>query len=277
MSFLRCGIIIGFFLSIFCMDAIAQRGSHTYEGSIRAGLANIGTTLRSNDAIFSNLANVALSDSQFGISLGSQNRFQLSEFTTAQIGGYYALSDYNFVSLSISSYGFSDYKENKISAAFTRKLMDNLALSANFDYNQTSISEHGQTSYLTYGIGLAGNFSKRISYGVYAFNFQNNEIAPSSDSNAFIQLGVSNKVTDKLTLHGEAEKYIDENLNIKIGVNYRLHPSVALRLGYYTDPGAFSFGFSYFLSPLLQIDMAAQYDILLGTSPSISLQYRGSK
>jgi len=259
------------------MDAMAQRGAHTYGGSVRAGLANISTTLRSNDAVFSNLANIALSDSQFGISLGSQNRFLLSELTTAQLGGYYALSEYNFVSISISSYGFSDYKENQISTAFTRKLMDDLALSVNFDYNQTSISEHGQTSYLTYGIGLAGNFSKRISYGMYVFNFQNNEIAPSSDSNAFIQFGVSNKVTDKLTLHGEAEKYIDENLNIKVGVDYRLHPSIALRLGYYTDPGAFSFGFSYFLSPLLQIDMAAQYDILLGTSPSISLQYRGSK
>lgn len=258
-------------------DLLAQRGAYTFRGSKSSALAGISSTLRSPDAIFNNPANLALIDSKYGLIIGSQNRFLLSDITTAQIGGYYEISDNNIISLSLSKYGFSEYREQKISAAFSRKLMDNLSLSANFDYNQIIISEHGQTSYLSYGLGIAGKFNKRIGYGAYIFNFQNEEIANSSESNAFIQIGIFNKVTDKLTIHGEVEKYIEEKLNVKLGVEYKMHALVAIRLGYYTDPGAFSFGFSYTLASFLQIDMAAQYDILLGMSPSISLQYRGPK
>ncbi len=260
-------------LIVSVVQLSGQRGAYTYNGSRSAGLGGINSTINSVDALFNNFSSISYDSHSFGVIIGSQQRFSLSELTNAQLGLYKIIDKNNAFGLSLNTYGFSEYREHKLSLNYARRIIDKLSVSVNFDYNQLVISENGQNSFFSYGIGLSGKITDKIGYGAYIFNFENNTIAEQSESNAFIQLGFYNKVSKKLTIHTEVEKYVEETINVKLGLEYDAVESVSFRLGFSSFPGTITFGVSIMALDKIYVDVDAQYNTLLGTSPSISLRY----
>ncbi len=250
-----------------------QRGAYTFQGSRSAGLADVSSTLSSIDALFNNFSNVSLGTDKFGVMMASQRRFSLSELTNSQIGVLKKFGDNNAFGVSLNSYGFSEYREQKLSLSYARRLLEKLSISVNFDYNQLIISENGQKSFFTYGIGLSGKINDKMGYAAYVFNFENSSIGLQSESNAYIHLGFYNCVTDKLKIYTEVEKYIEESPNLKVGLEYSPIALLDVRLGFNTLPGTMAFGLSLDLFSDITIDADFQYNNLLGTSPSLSLRY----
>ena len=75
----------------------------------------------------------------------------------------------------------------------------------------------------------------------------------------------------------EIEKDSDRNPIIKGGIEYLLHPSLAIRLGASTNPSLISFGIGYRLSSNFKIDVASSYHQNLGFTPGLSIQYAFDK
>ena len=138
LSFIILTIITAVLLTTVHLNG--QRGTYNYQGSKSNGLAGISTTLNSTDAIFNNLSNLALGSEKFGGILSSQQRWSLSELNYAQIGAFKQIDQNNTFAIGINSYGFSEYREHKVSLSYARKILDNLALSVNFDFNQLVLS-----------------------------------------------------------------------------------------------------------------------------------------
>ncbi|MDA8692649.1 hypothetical protein N9L92_01210 [Saprospiraceae bacterium] len=262
-----------FVLMVSVTQLAGQRGAYTFNGSRSNGLGGVNSTINSVDALFNNFSNISFDKNSFGASIGSQQRYTLSELSNAQLGVFKKFDENNAFGLSLNTYGFSDYREHKLSLNYARRIIDKLSISVNFDYNQLVISENGQKSFFTYGIGLSGKLTDNIGYGAYIFNFENSSIANQSESNAFIQLGFYNKVTNKLIVHTEVEKFVEETINVKLGLEYAALESIDLRLGFSSFPGALTFGATLNLIDNLSIDVDAQYNTVLGVSPSISLRY----
>ncbi len=250
-----------------------QRGTYNYQGSKSNGLAGISTTLNSTDAIFNNLSNLALGTEKLGGILSAQQRWSLSELNYAQIGVFKQIDQNNTFAIGINSYGFSEYREHKVSLSYARKILDNLALSVNFDFNQLVIAENGQTSFFTFGLGLSGKITEKVGYGAYIFNFQNSTIALESESSAYLQFGIYDQLSDKLRLHSEVEKYVDEAVNVKVGLEYIPTDLIGFRIGYNSSPGSLAFGASLDMTNTLSLDIDAQYNNILGISPSLSINY----
>ena len=74
-------------------------------------------------------------------------------------------------------------------------------------------------------------------------------------------------------MHTEVEKYVEEIINAKLGLEYAALESVSIRLGYNSSPGTMTFGFSIVARDKLYIDADAQYNNLLGVNPSLGLRY----
>ena len=260
-------------LLLCCNCIIAQQGAYSFQGSRSAGLASISSTLNSVNAVFNNFSNALLSKEKFGAIIGSQRRFSLSELSTAQMGAFKKIGSNNAFGVSLNTYGFTEYREHKLSLSYARRILENLSLSVNFDYNQLIISENGEKAFFTYGIGLSGKVNDKIGYAAYIFNFENSDIATQTESNAYIQLGFYNIVSKKIKLHAELEKYIKELPNLKLGIEYSPISLLDVRLGFNTLPGTMAFGFSVDINSKISLDADVQYNNLLGTSPSIGLKY----
>jgi len=255
---------------------LSQVGVNSSTGAKSLSLGLISSTLSSSDAIFNNFSNVTQNNFSFGAIVNSQRRFSLSELTTSQLGVHSKVGSFGHAGLMVSNYGFSEYKEQKISLNYARKLMDELSLSLNLDYNILQINENGSQSHLSYGIGASGNISESSKYGIYIFNFENSS-ETTTPSSTYIQIGFSNQISKKAIAHAEIEKLISENPNFKVGIDYSLVQNFNLRLGYQSTPGTFAFGFGYLLLDRYNIDFGIGYNTLLGMTPSISLAYLSKK
>ena len=256
--------------------SMAQRGSNQSTGTRSLSMGNVSSVLDNGDAIFNNFSNISFSPNQYGIILSSQRRFALEELTSAALGYYRRLGNNGNLGVSIRYYGFSEYKEQSITLSYARKLSDNLSISGNLDINELRLDELGSTSHLTYGIGLSGRINNQLRYSVYVFNPTNFEIADNSSSSAYLQIGFSSLISDKLTLLAEIEKVIEESINIKMGFQYSLVTNFGIRAGFSSNPGQPSFGFYYYQNDIIA-DFGVHYDLNLGVTPSVAIKYNLSK
>jgi len=255
---------------IFCLTltqlGLSQRGIMPTLGAKSLSLGGISTTLEGPDALLNNFAMLSESDNLSAI-LTSDQRFNLSELTSAALGVHIPIEKIGHFGLTVSSYGFEDYKEQKLSLAYARKLNKFVSISGNFDLNNLRITDNGSTSFVSFGLGLQGMITDDLRYGLMIFTPEKIAIVGDTQVPSFLLFGVSNQFSNKL------EKLIDEQINFKTGIDLKLLPVFNLRVGYSTAPGQFSFGLSYIFNKILEIDGAVSYNTLLGLTSGISIKY----
>lgn len=264
--------ILLFLLLCFSLNVQAQRGLNPDFGARNLALSGINTTLDGHDALFNNYSNLAGSNSF--MAMGSTNRrFELPELTTSSLGCSFPIGSVGNLGISFSNFGFDSYSEQKFSVLYGRKLFNQLSLSLNLDYNLVRINSYGNTSAFSFGMGLSGNLSEFLSYGIYIFNPEKIEIANNTEIASALRFGLKMKLSEKISAFGEIEKIIDEELNMIFALEYLAAEKIFLRLGTHTNPAGMSFGIGYLFSEFLSFDGAAAYDTLLGFTPGFSVKY----
>jgi hypothetical protein len=250
----------------------AQSGLVADQGARSLALSGISATLNSSDAVFNNFSNIT--DTQgFGAIASSLRRFNLSELSVASIGVYNKLGNFGHLGLNFSHYGFEDFKNQRFSLLYARKLSQIISVSANFDFNTIRISEFGSSSSIGFGIGISGLITDNLKYGISIINPEKLEIAEATELSPVLKFGLSFALSRKITGYTEIEKIVDEDINIIVGIEYLMEDKLSLRMGVHTNPGGFSFGLQYRIHARFIIDGAASYNTLLGLTPGLSLKY----
>lgn len=260
----------------FCLSHLflyAQRATISNNGTKSLSLGGISATLTGTDAIINNFSNVTNLD-KFSAIASSERRFELNELTSAIVGLQMPLGKFGHAGVVISAYGFDEYKEQKISLLYGRKLSENLSISANFDYNTFNIDQFGSKGTFSFGLGASGSLGSGFNFGVYVFNPEKIEIAEASEIPGYIKAGVSKYFSSKISLYTELTKYIDEEMNVSLGIDYQLIDVLNFRIGYNSSPGAICFGIAYNGISNLVIEGGTQYNTILGVTPGITLKYQ---
>ncbi len=265
-------IIAFLFTFINITMAHAQLGQSANYGTRSLSLGGISATLNGADAIFNNFSNIASIDS-LSVLVSSERRFELHELTSVAIGAQLPVGNIGNIAMSISSYGFDEYKEQKFSILYARKISSKVSISLNLDYNNLRIEQFGNKGFLSFGLGVSGTLGSGFRYGVYIFNPEKIEIAEATEVPAFLKLGVVKTFSAELGLFGEVVKVIDEDINVIIGFEYKPIDVFSLRLGYNTNPGAFAFGLAYQGFPSISIETGTQYNTILGLTPGVTVKY----
>lgn len=254
--------------------ALAQRGLIEDQGARSLGLAGISSTLDGSDALFNNFANVTATD-RFGVMASTQRRFNLEELTVVGIGAHIKAGNFGHLGLRLSQYGFDEFSQQQVSIHYARQLNAYIALAVNFDFLSVRINEFGSTQSVGFGIGLSGKINDQLRYGIQILNPEKLELTEGTELNSLIRAGIVFAFSEKLNLYTEFEKNINEDPNLIVGLEYLLSDKFYARIGANSSPGGFALGLQYRHNSRFIIDGGAGYDTILGTTPGISLQYRG--
>ncbi|MEM1121815.1 MAG: hypothetical protein AAGJ18_15295 [Bacteroidota bacterium] len=250
---------------------LGQNAFAHYAGARGIGLANANLGFRDVYAGFNNQAGLAFLE-HFGAVGYVENRFQLDELKLAAVT-VAKPTELGTFGMTLQYYGFDLYNEQKVGLNYSRKLFDNLAIGAQFDFLNTRISEYGNASALTFELGLQYRIIEKLWAGVHVFNPIRAELGQTALP-ALLQIGLNYEVSTALIISASIEKNAELATNYRIGLEYFLWQKVFFRTGINTEPSLLNFGLGYDVGQV-QINVAASFHQVLGISPAIGLRFTG--
>lgn len=259
-----------FVYNIFCYS---QNTLSTSAGARGIGMGNANLTLQDVYSGFNNPAGLAFVES-FSVGTFLENRFLLEELQLAAFSIAQPIKS-GTIGMTLQYFGFEDYNEQKIGLNYSRKLFDNLSIGGQFDFLTTRIKEYGNTSAITFDIGLRYEILDKLIMGIHIFNPIQARIS-SENLPSIFQIGVTYQIADYLTISGSVEKETIQPYNAKIGIEYEIAEKIQLRAGMNSNPSILSFGVGYLVNQL-QLNVATTYHPILGFSPSLGFRFTSKK
>lgn len=220
---------------------------------------------------FSNQAGLS-SLKGFSVSAYGEQTHLLPEFSNIGLALGVSTGNSSGLSLNFTSYGIDEFRQNRVGLGYGMKLSGGLSLGMQIDWYQTSISNYGQNSQLSFRIGGIYKISKDLMAGIHISNPIGLEIADNHPIPSLFNADIQWTISSQVNLGGGLVKDIDEELGIKAAVHYQIHPNLKLFFGVLSKPAKFSFGFSVDLNNF-SIQSAGTYHQYLGFSPSAGLTY----
>ena len=254
----------------------AQRGALVNTGSESQSLGGITTTLDQAEAVFSNFSSLSSPDN-YGLILGSESRFGLSDLTSVALGGYWQTGESGAIGISLSNYGFESYNEQTISGLYQRKLSRQVSASAELGYCRLSLNEFGSTGKAFYRLGVSGPIKNKLKYGFVISNFEAARIDVNNTLVSSLAFGLVYTVSSKIKTYIEIENEVESPLTVKAGLSYDIHPKLQLRIGARTASGQSGGGFSYKVSSNLIFQGHVLFHPVLGVTPGVGIRYQNSQ
>ena len=261
MKYFLAPILIG-----FCFSAFGQMGTVTPVG---AGMGHATVALQSPVSLFSNQAGL-VGLKKLAVVAAAEQRFLLSELQSVAVGAALPTRSGTF-GLMAQSFGYEEFRQQKIGLSYARKLFSALAVGAQFDYFQTRIPEYGSRGTLSFEAGLQANISKNLLVGAHIFSPAQVELAEGENLPTILRLGIAWHVSEQLAVASEVEKHLDFPFRWKTGLSYQPVQSLYLRAGYASEPSMLYFGVGFAFGNGLQADMAGSFHQNLGFTPSAGI------
>jgi len=259
--------------TLFCWSLAHAQNNKQQQGSRNMGVANATTALVGIEwSVFYNPALSVDSERSAGFYY-SPAPFGLSEL--ALIAAVYnEPSSVGTFSFGVSSSGFDLLRETGISLGYARSIERDIRLGVSVTYSSLSIKNYGSTGYFGIDAGVAVSLSPRLVLAGYIGNVNQ----PTIGTNAMekrpmlFSIGAAHEVTDELLLLADIAKELDNEANVRVGVEYKPFPILAFRAGASTEPSRFAFGIgTQYLG--LHFDYAALTHADLGLTHSISIAF----
>ncbi len=262
-----------FLLFGFSIHAFAGGGND--KNGLGARAAAMGGAAVSNSGLYSLFSNQAGLAQLEGVHAGiyAENRFLLSELSMYAFGAAIPTKSGTF-GIGGIYFGNSLYNERNIKLAYGRKLFKNFRIGAEFDMAGIAISEYGNKTAFTFGIGLQYDITPDATIAAQVYNPMRVQLTDIDDDllPTLITIGASYRPSEKITLMAEAEKNMAHTASFKGGIEYQVVKSLYLRAGYASAPSLTTFGVGVDLKAV-KIDIAGSFHPVLGYSPHLSIYY----
>ncbi len=259
--------LLPLFVLFICCQAAAQNLTGTKSAAM-GGLAAVG---HGANGLFTNQAGLANIQSTSFIA-ASEQKFFLQGLNLSGAGAAFPTKSGTY-GLSVSSYGFSEFRQQKVGLAYARKLGKNIFIGGQVDYFQTSIPEYGSDGTLTFELGLMAELGEGLWIGTHISNPYQTEIAPGDNFPTTVRAGLSYTVSEKASAGIELEKDVDFPMRVKFGLEYLPVERLAVRTGFSSNPANFHLGFGLFLGSQFSMELANKYNPELGMTPVAGFVY----
>jgi len=260
------------FITLFALNT--QGGNDdTPAGGRSAGMGSASVALNDFWAVHNNQAGLAgFTDIAAGVYF--ENRFLMKELSR-KVVAVVMPSRSGVFGLTFDNFGSSLYSENKVGLAFARSFGSNLSAGIQLDYMNTHLAESfGNHSTVTFEAGVLAHVNRDLSLAAHVFNPLNVKLSNETGERipSIIRLGAEYDFSEKLILTGEAEKNIDQKMQVKSGVEYRIVNQAMVRAGITTNPITYTFGFGLDMKKF-KVDLSSTVHQVLGYSPQVSVCY----
>jgi hypothetical protein len=176
------------------------------------------------------------------------------------------------IGTTITHFGFDAYNQQKLGISVAKKLSETFSLGVQLNYVGTYIDGYGSTGNITLAAGILIKPISNIRLGFTLFNPTQNAYGDGIQEKipSFAKLGCAYDLSDKITLHSEADQAVNQKLIMRGGVLYKIHPVFHLAIGAASNPVYYTAG-ATFLLKTLKIDFATSIHQVLGITPHLSL------
>lgn len=267
------------YLLLFSLNLIHVAAAQDIPAGARsAAMAHSSLTFTDIWSTFSNQAGLAFTEA-FSAGVFYENRFLMPE---TGHGGLAVATPVGFgtAAAGFSSFGYSQYSENRYSLAYAMKLSEKFAASVQMNYQTLHISreEYKQRQALTASVGLLAILSEKVTAAAHIENPTRSRISDYNDERlpTILRLGVGYQISEDLLLAAETEKDLEQPAVFRAGLEYKPVDILYLRVGGSSAPALFSFGFGLDFKSY-RLDLASTYHQVLGYSPQISFSYAPQK
>jgi len=244
-------------------------------GTKAVGTGTCITSVKDINSIYGNVAGLAFSRN-LEANLAFENRFEVFDLSVISFGLSKNFNKAGVFGISIKRFGISEYNEFNAAFSYARKLTENISVGVRFNTYSLVIEGYGNRFGYNADVGIQYDLSEKLTMGFFLTNpfpvkFIDNIRLPT-----FVHFGLRYEVSDNLIIYTEVEKHIDHNYMIKGGLEILILDKISIYGGYRNDLDRFSdfsLGIGYELTPNIILDIASQYHLALGISPSMSVSY----
>lgn len=173
--------------------------------------------------------------------------------------------------IALQTFGDDVYHENSGAVALARLVSKNLWLGVGLRGMHLSISEMGTTQAWGVDLGLAGRPSPDLAISFYARNLNHPRLGRLGDQvPSAACLGLTFRPIRRAALVCDLFRDTRFPTEMRVGQEYWLCESLALRFGFSTEPSTYSFG-SGVSGSRFRLDYGFRYHPTLGATHQVSL------
>ena len=251
-------------------DATSQ--TDTSPGARSVALGETGLGFRDINAAYTNPAGLQ-GLSALSVQASVSRPFGIPELSNVQLAVGSNLSANDFLFATIAAKGTSGFRQSRMSIGYGRQLTDYLSVALEFESLLLFIRGYGNDFAFGYGISLQHRPFSQLTVGVHIRNpvplVTERAVIPKST----LSVGLTYMISDIVTISTEVFKDTQFKFRFKTGVEYEVHPAFTVRFGVSTNPAQLHFGFAWAVIARVVIDFSVGYHTLLGTTPSIGVNY----
>ncbi|CAG0965254.1 MAG: hypothetical protein HND27_03840 [Bacteroidetes bacterium] len=207
-----------------------------------------------------------------------ENRFGIKEMSIKAGAFAYPLKS-GALGISVSSYGFNLYNENKAGISYGQRFSEKFSAGIQLNYVSTQLGEnYGKRQSFTGAVGIMAKLSNELTLAAHLYNPTRTKLSDYNNEKipTIMRIGLMYTFSEKVILTADVDKNIYEKPIVKSGIEYHPIPILYFRMGIATNPTQNNFGVGI-QTKELRIDIATGYHSKLGFSPAVSLAYQPFK
>jgi hypothetical protein len=261
---------IAYFFLFFSFFAFSQTNMNLVSAAAMA-LGGNSTTLSSEQSILGNPALFAKDNYKTMLSVGAQNRFQLSELNLFHAGAFVKKKN-SALGIALQYNGVPDFQRYSIGLMYGRRLFSKLDIATRLHFSQLNLNTYGRKGIVDADLGLHSTLNKQFSFGFWVKNLLHSKITTVENTETAIHLGFCYAPSEKVRFCAETEKYLSQSIRFKGGIEYNVAKNFTIRAGAQSSPIMPSFGLGY-KAKNVKIDIASSIHPNLGLINGVNVGY----
>lgn len=249
----------------------AQFGIQKYLSSHQSSLGGNTTLLSGVYSFQGNPAGLADNDDRLSLIANTEQRFFLSSLNSSFVGAIAQIGAYDYVAISAANFGIEEYKEQKFSTAYSRRIGEKTFIGSTFNLFNFQIQEYGSKAWFNLDIGIKTAVSKVFLVGVVVENLFPDRLTDNSDQPLRVAVGIQYILSNKVFVVSEARKASDDKISFSFGINYSVLNNLSFQAGINGLESGPTFGFLYKIKEDLHFSGGIRSGQNLGLTPNIGL------
>jgi hypothetical protein len=265
-------------LLFWCLAAVLS-GAQALHTPVTAAYTGTGVYSTGHTDIFSSTFNqAALARLQF-VSAGiyAERRFLLGQLDHYTAAAGLPTSSGNF-GISTRYFGFSSYNEMKLGLAYGKNLGSKTAIGTQFNYHSIGASGYGNTSAISFEIGMINHLSPKLHTGIHINNPVGGKFGDERQEKlpAIYTFGLGYEASEKFFFMAEIIKEEDQPVNVNTGFQYQFFLQLMIRAGLSTATSSawISAGLT---KGSMRMDVTMAYHPQLGITPGLLVLFNAKK
>jgi len=265
--------VIKVFLFVFCIICYINTYSQTRIGAPNEAIGNASSTTSNIWSVWHNPAGIS-THQQLSVGISYRTIQDLEGFNTASFTAALPLK-IGALGLGVSRFGDQLYNEQLVSLSYGNKfgITD---LGIRVAYHQYHFEGFGNKGLPVISFGGITTITPEFLIGAFIENINQAKLSDFQDERipTIMQLGVSYRPIESVSLNIDVQKDIERAATVLIGVSYAIIDNLTINTGFNTNPSKQFFGLDFRpnnIKAMLSYAIAQQE--ALGFSHQVSIQY----